>query len=270
MKKLFLAFPMQSSFSISTNIESFINQLRLRYGDYIAETQALADFSIVVTKETDSYKISTNENSTFTKYPLQEIDYLISRHTVYHESVLALHGAAVEWNQSAYLFLAATTSGKTTLTSYLTHRGCGYLTDDCILLDRSTFYIYPYTTPLQIRDGGLDILKKNHAEPFPLKALEEASTLLRWIYTPPNCIKKTIPVKKIFFIERNETHNQVIEMSKQERMIALMKAPITDYKITGDYLRTLSRLASIDCYLLRYCDMNFVKELIQNDSGINT
>ena len=88
------------------------------------------------------------------------IDEIISNNTEYDNSIFALHGAAVEWNGKAILFLASTTSGKSTLTSYLTKNGFGYITDDCILLDRTSCDIHPYSTPIYLRDGGLEILKR--------------------------------------------------------------------------------------------------------------
>ena len=64
-----------------------------------------------------------------------ELDEIIFDNTNYDRRIFALHGAAVEWKGKGYLFLAATASGKTTLASYLTSQGFGYITDDCILLD---------------------------------------------------------------------------------------------------------------------------------------
>ena len=88
-----------------------------------------------------------------------ELDEIIFDNTNYDRRIFALHGAAVEWKGKGYLFLAATASGKTTLASYLTSQGFGYITDDCILLDRVDFQVYPCHTLLHLRDGGVDVLK---------------------------------------------------------------------------------------------------------------
>lgn len=88
-----------------------------------------------------------------------ELDEIIFDNTNYDRRIFALHGAAVEWKGKGYLFLAATASGKTTLASYLTSQGFGYITDDCILLDCVDFQVYPCHTLLHLRDGGVDVLK---------------------------------------------------------------------------------------------------------------
>ena len=73
----------------------------------------------------------------------------------YDNSVLALHGAAVEYGGRAYLFLASSTAGKTTLCAYLLSLGFGFVTEDCILVDRSTFDIHPCTAYREIfRSAG--------------------------------------------------------------------------------------------------------------------
>lgn len=243
--------PLQTSFAFVLNDFSAIEQLKIKYGNYLTEADDVT--ADVVTVDCTSFAA-----------PVTAIDRYVFDHTAYDESVLALHGGAVEWRGEAYLFLAATTSGKTTLTSYLTSCGCGYVTDDCILIDRSDFCVHPFTTPIQLRDGGLEVLKRYQAVPEGLALLEEGDALRRWVYTPENRVKEELPLKRIFFIERTEHENAVINMTTTERMTALMKSPITNYTITGDYLRLLSCLAKVECHVLRYCDMRYVKELIQN------
>ena len=255
---------MQTGCAITTNCEALCGMLKTKYGAYLSESPAVCELSLRVLRDKDGYIISTSHGSFETDRPLCEIDRFLFENTVYDPRILALHGGAVEWNGEATLFLAATTGGKTTLTSYLTGRGCGYITDDCILVDRNDFSIYPFSSPIQLRDGGLEVLKKYNAVPDGLQLLEEAPVLRRWVYTPTNCVEKAVPLKRIFFIERNEHENRLVTMQTTERITALMKAPITSYPITGDYLRLLSRLAKTECYLLRYCDMNYVKEIIQN------
>lgn len=264
MKKIFLCLPMQSTFSIPTNSETLIHLLKLKYGKYLVEEAFDADYSIDIIQNENQYNFSSELYSGITTSPLSELDRYIFDHTTYDDKVFALHGGVVEWQQNAYLFLAPTTSGKTTLTSYLTSRGCGYLTDDCILLGRADFTIHPCSTPIQLRDGGAEVLKRYQALPTDLQLLEEGTTFRRWVYTPKNCIEKAISLKRIFFIERTENENALVYMNTTERITALMKSPITNYQVNGDYLRFLSRLAKADCHILRYCDMNFVKELIQN------
>lgn len=265
MKTLFLTPPYQTTCAIDTNCVLLEKQLALKYGAYISVQSAPTNHMIRVTKTENGYTIKTPTEIFVSDSPLYEIDKFLFDHTKYDPRVLALHGAAVEWDGKCHLFLAATTSGKTTLTSYLCQDGFGYLTDDCILLDRQNLCVHPLATPIQLRSGGAEVLKHYNALPSNLERLKEGDNLVRYVYTPNNIPSKAVPLANIFFIERTEDENALLDMSTTERITALMKSPITNYPITGDYLRFLSTLAQkIPCYRLRYCDMNYVKELIQN------
>ena len=262
MKKIVLTPPLQAPTVIATNIKALPEFLRLKYGAYVSDGTPFNREDIRILEEGGACSFATKEKTYTTKAPLTELDRYLFEYPTYASSVLALHGAAVEWQGEAYLFLAATTSGKTTLTSYLTSYGFGYLTDDCILLDRSSFLVHPYTTPIQLRQGGLEVLRRYQAVPEHLERLEENGEVLRWVYTPKSSVVQAVPLKRIFFLERNEDENHLIDLNATQRITALMKSPITNYPLSGDYLRLLARLAKIDCHTLRYCDMEYVKELI--------
>lgn len=105
------------------------------------------------------YTVTYGGQTYDTESPLMDIHRQLFEHASYDRSVLALHGAAVAWKGRAVALLAATGSGKTTLTSYLTANGYGYLTDDCVLIDRETLVVYPSVTPLHLREGGVEVLR---------------------------------------------------------------------------------------------------------------
>lgn len=263
MTEIYLIPPFQSITCIQTNCASLIEQLHTKYGQYISSNSAFpVNYRIKIVKEATSYYLEFGGSILTTEAPLIEVENILFDNTRYDPKIFALHGAAVEWKNKAYLLLASTMSGKSTLTSYLTYNGRGYITDDCILLDRETFQIYPYTTPIQLRDGGMEILQKYHA--LPEKGLIKNDDLQRYIYTPSCSITKSLPLGGIFFIRRSDTENQVIPMDTNTRITSLMKAPITVYPITTDYLQFLMRLAKIECSYLIYSDMAYVMEVIQH------
>ena len=175
-----------------------------------------------------------------------------------------MHGGAVEYKNGAYLIVAATTSGKTTLTSYLVSNSFGYITDDCIILYRESFKIYPFTTPLHLRKGGYNALKALGCAPENYVFLDSVS-IKRYVYTPNNSVSKPLPLKKIFFITRTEDTNILEEMNTTEKITALLKSPITEYEIDGSYLSFISKLSAIPCKRLYYSNMNYVAEVIKNE-----
>lgn len=263
MKSVIINPPCQTSFKIMTNCKDLICLLKLKYGKYLTAPNSPCTKSIIAIKKDGVYQVEYANTTVRDKSGAYAIDEIIANNTMYDENIFALHGAAVEWNEKAYLFLASTTSGKSTLTSFLTANGLGYITDDCILLDRKNFYVYPFNTPIHLRDGGLKILKSSNAAPANFETIDDEK-FERYVYTPANYIDKPVALDKIFFIIRTENENLLSPMNTTERMIALMKSPITSYTVTPEYLRFLSRLARKDCFYLNYCDMSFVLDVIKN------
>lgn len=264
MKSVVISPPFQTSFKIKTNCEELVRLLKLKHGKYLTTCCRNGAKSIMaVRKEDGVYDIAFSNKVVQDKSGAVAIDEIIFNNTQFDPNIFAIHGAAVEWQGRACLFLASTTSGKSTLTSYLTNKGFGYITDDCILLDRTSYKIYPYPAPIHLRDGGLDVLKRCHAEPYSFEIMDDQS-LRRYVYTPSNCVDVPVTLDKIFFINRTDDENRVLPMDTNSRIMALMKSPITPYPVTSAYLAFLSRLSSQDCFTLNYCDMDFVAEVIQN------
>lgn len=263
MTVLCINAPFQTKYFIETNCEKIILLLRLKYGKYAFGNEYKSDNTILVKEEKNIFTIRYKTIDIKTQYPLQEIDRIIFENTVYDELIFAMHGAAVEWGGKAYLFLAATTGGKTTLASYLTSIGFGYITDDCVLVDRKSFQVYPYCSPIHLRDGGLEVLKKCNVKIPNLQHLDDPA-ISRYVYTPNNCIKKSIPLSKIFFMSRTDNENRLVKLNSTEKITRLMKAPITDYKVNVEYIRFISQLALNDCYELYYNNMEYAAQVIYN------
>ena len=254
----------QPTFEIISSDKTLIESLQLQYNPFTYEnpTSDTDNCKIEVTKQIDNYIIKYNGTEISTQVPLFEIDKIFFENTFYDDSILALHGSAVEYSGKAYVFLAATSSGKTTLASYLTSSGFGYITDDCILIERETLRVYPYTCSIQLRDGGLEVLKKLKKIPQNLRFFDAVFTQ-RYVYLPQNSVTDCLPLGGIYFIKRSETHNIVINISSNEKMAELIKSPITHYEITPDYLKLLARLSQTECQVLIYKDMDFVAETIK-------
>lgn len=259
---LYLRAPYQTSYTITTDCDALAALLSQYYGSYITQTGTTADCGITVSKKADTYILKIGTKTRQTAHPLSDINYYLTENAVYDEAVFALHGSALAYNAHAYLFLAATTSGKSTLASYLTSQGFGYITDDCILLDRHDFRIHPYRTPLHLRDGGLEVLRQYNAVPDTLQTVQEGSSR-RHVYTPRNCVTEALPLGGIYFITRTQAENRLAVMTANERMMELLRAPITNYKMTRDYIKFVAKLVNEPCQRLYYSDMTYVAEVIR-------
>lgn len=263
VKLISLKMPYQAEWIIETDSPQILSMLEMEYGRYISECEECGCPDIKIFKNDDIYyDVTIKDNAIRTSWPIFHINRFLFDNPSYDDSILALHGAAVQWGGKCYVFLASTTVGKTTLTSYLTHCGCGYITDDCVLLDRGSYMVYPFSAPIHLREGGVKVLEAHNALPKRLNRLDERDGVFRYVYTPENTVESAVPLGEIFFLERTETENAVLPMSATEKLTALLKSPITVYPMTAEYLRLLSDLGKGYCKRLKYCDMNFVREVI--------
>jgi len=254
--------PRRTVFSILADDEKLIQQLKKHFGKLLWNgSTSLPCKYISVLREAGQYRVSFEGERFVSADPLQTVISIMFDHVQYDPSVLALHGAAVEWQGRAYLFLAHTNGGKTTLSAYLSACGFGYITDDCILLDRENFGVYPDQKPIHLRLGGLNVLRKLGLDPncemFFIPPNE------RYVYTPASAVTESTTLGEIFFIQRTDNENCVEVLSKNQRLEMLMKSPIKPYPVNGEYLRLLMRLADYGCRVLHYCDMGFVKDTVK-------
>lgn len=262
MAHLFYQAPFRTRFAIHTDDDGLIKALRINYGNaLVAEGTASADHIISIDRNDSAYRVTFGGQSAVTDEPLYELERILFEHTHYDESILALHGAAVEWQGAAYLFLAATTGGKTTLTSYLTHHGFGYLTDDCILLDRQKLVIHPDGKPIHLRSGGLSVLHNCGAAPASWQIFQTPQGE-RYVFLPETVCASPVPPAGIFFLNRTEDTNAITRLGTNDALHELLRSPITPYAPQGDYLRLLLRIAAHGCYMLTYCDMDWVRRQI--------
>lgn len=251
-------------FEIRTKSTDVFNALSLLYGQYITSekpTNKEKIFVIEIFKEKNTYRIRADSQDLVTDNPLQATKDILYENTQFSKSVMALHGAAVEYKGKAYLFLASTTSGKTTLTSYLTQKGIGYITDDCILIERDSLSVLPVSTPIHLREGGLQVLTKLHID-LPELAHLQNKTIDRYVYVPKNCASYPLSIARVYFILRNEMENEVRQMTGVHTVIKLMKSVMIPYRITDGDMKIFQQLDKSGCEEILYKDLEYVYSLI--------
>jgi hypothetical protein len=269
---------------LKTNSDKLIEQISMLYSGFIScfnneilsPEQQINSYNssdnhleIIVERIDDDMSILKYNNQIFqTDTPLQVIEGILFENINIQDGIFALHAAAVEYKEKAYALAAATTTGKTTLVSYLIHNGFNYITDDCVLIDKSNLSVYPYCTSIHIRDGGIEVLKKYNISPRNMYHLTD-KTMQRHIFIPDNCISKPIPLGGILFIKRSEHENSVYDISASECINTLMRSPITDYRVTSNYIKFMSQLSKVKCKKVVYKDMEFIAEYIKAEASNN-
>jgi hypothetical protein len=106
-----------------------------------------------------------------------------------------VHSAVLEWAGKACLLVAASGSGKSTMTWALVHHGLRYLSDELAPIDLQTLEVHPYPHAL--------CLKKEPPASYPLPARLLSSA--RACYIPPEQLPGgvnpcAIPLAALFFL----------------------------------------------------------------------
>ena len=264
MNTLYYASPYQSIFKILTDCNTLVDMIHLKYGRYIYTQYPdnLVNFIISAKKQNEQYIITTKDSSILTTDPLFYIDKYFFENKIYDSKIWAIHGASVEYQKKAYLFIAPTTTGKTTLISYLSSLGFGYVAEDCILMDKKDYVIHPCTAPIKLRKGGVTVLKKEgilKEEPQKL----QIGSICRYIYQPSTYIEQSLPLGAIYFIERNSHTNALKQLSSAQKIENLLKSPLVSYDLTSEYLKFIFHLSQTNCQLLQYKNMSYVADTIK-------
>lgn len=207
------------------------------------------------------YRFDFRSCSLQTEHPIALLADVLHDSLVIEEGWTGLHAAGVAARGKAYLFAAATTTGKTTLTAYLLHEGFSYLSDDCLLISNQDLTLSPTANTLHLRRGGRDILCELNALPPYLRLVADPG-MERFVYTPPTDNKRLYPIGGIYLIARSET-NQCRPLSQTEAMPMLMKNAMIPERLSSDRLRFWLSLAAQPVYRLAYRDLSYVAACVQ-------
>ena len=258
--------PNEAQVSLKTDSSKLYHALQLKYVDCCQIPSCApntVDCTISEDIKSNMFQVVRDGQTTMTPFPLQDISDLLSQTLSLDSSVFTLHGSAIEYQDKAHLFLAATGSGKTTLVTYLTENGFHYIAEDCVFLNRNTLHTIPYLLPIQMREGGMDIIRKLGLTP-QIEATPDESMLERYVVKPRPCCRSSVPIRRIYFIQRSESENKVETLATADKINLLMHAPRHAYPLNREYIQFIMRLANTECCRLYYKDMSFVSDYIKN------
>lgn len=174
------------------------------------------------------------------------------------------HGGAVTRGRDAYLFLATTTTGKTTLITYLTMLGYTYLNDDCFYMDMDTLEVMPYSSPIHLREGGYTYLQSVLPEPLPACLYVDRPPISRYVFMPQNRMTQPTRPKRIFFLDRTDDPAVCDSCQPLPSFMALNKlftSSLIPYRMSRQYIQFFQKLTPL-CYQLTYHDAPYVAKLL--------
>lgn len=194
-----------------------------------------------------------------------QLERVIDRKTTYSSHVVAFHGAAVEHNNMCILLLSPTHRGKSTLVTYLTANGdFGFVTDDCILVDKTSTTVHPYTVPIKLRYINLFGIRQFDLD-LDFSSLCTVKAGFHNLFLPPRIVREKLKIERIYWICYDEkSKNNIITLSKNTKILSLMTSTLVEYSLTKEYIHFLETLAEINCYFVEYSDLRFAKASIMS------
>lgn len=188
--------------------------------------------------------------------PIQLLENLLYTSLNPDDSVIALHGAAVAKEGRAYLLLASTTCGKSTLTAFLWKKaGFEYITDDEIFISRKSMCVEPVRKNLSLRQGGYDLLggevgKAHHV--FDGKAHT-------YLIVPDDELKyPEYPIEKIIFLAGyGSDEPYFVKTEPREAFLKLLKGQLSGKNSDGNVIEKYKILTELSqkTYEMRYSDL---------------
>lgn len=247
---------------INTNSEGLAKQLMAYYRPFIVSACRKGAAKLTALIEANGCNRIFTEQGTFqTNSLFQSTVNFIYENSVISSEIYALHAAAVELKGKAYLLVGATQSGKTTLCTYLTNHGFGYITDDCAGIRRNRLSVLPYPCDIHLRAGGRKVLRNNGIS--VLTTHMRADETDRYIYRPTNVIECETPIAAICWITRTKDQNSLEQIKPSQLIPLLMKSKIAAGSINLDEIKFLITLTEkVRCVKLCYHELDYVKNIL--------
>ncbi len=189
--------------------------------------------------------------------PLQMIENLMYLTLIPQDGILGLHGAAVAKGNTAFLLLAETMAGKSTLTAFFCMRGFEYLTDDEIYISEESLLLRPVYKPLSLRPAADAVLKNACGADADFTVLDKFRAV-RGTCSQYDQYK----IGAVVFLEGYGSDTPYFtKMDARSGFSALLKGQLSAAGVGAEHFasvqtkyRALASLSNI-CYKMRYSDL---------------
>ena len=181
------------------------------------------------------------------------------------------HGGVLEKDGNAYVFLANSRTGKSTLMAYLSQKGWTYINDDYVIISQVSRNVVPDSYPLHLRIGGIDYLNREKVNInidcyIPYQYSRNAVTD-KGKYIVASAYSKTqeLPIKGFFFLDRSQEYAKKHRLTKEsvnDALKSLLTASFHAYSLRAEIISFMILLAD-KCYSLCYTNASDVLSLLK-------
>ena len=174
-----------------------------------------------------------------------------------HDFQFYLHAGVVGTGKACILLPAAAGSGKSSLTTALTHSGYHYFPDEVALVDRKTFKVPPMPLAICTKSTGWDVMRRYYPDLLTLPThRRDDGKMVRYIPPPPEVAQgRPAPVSHIIFPRYQAgVPTELRPIGRSETLGRLMVECIAmRERFNPTNVRGLIEwIAHIDCYSLAF------------------
>lgn len=262
------------TFNIKSPIKNFAYPFALMYENHpIAESGDFIDFYTSVKNPNfirrffrPQIRFYFDDSAPF--YPLPEeqafaafewgLNWVTSNHA---HQYLMLHAAVIERNGHALVLPGEPGSGKSTLCTYLVHKGWRLLSDELTIIDLSTREIIPLCRPISLKNQSISVIQSMLEDAILGPMVEETNKgTVTHVKPPVDSVEKmnvSAPVGWIIFPKYVAGSDTIIAAKpKAESFLELGKNAFNYSFHSFNGMQTLkSIVSSADIYDLQYSDL---------------
>lgn len=205
--------------------------------------------------------VKTTSKSDFIYY--FEKDVTIELQKKAYESVLFIHGAALEWNKQITVLSGKSGAGKSTMTWALLNHGFHYLSDELAPIRLESREVIPFPHSICLKDQP----------PLPYALPESTLVLERTWHLPISndqlYIQSTSILNTFVFLEYRNSITKTIfrKLNESETMINIYQNALNQLAHANDGLTAVQKLANeTTAYLLQFSDLDEAIEIIKSVS----
>lgn len=181
-----------------------------------------------------------------------------------------LHSGAVTRNGSGIILPAPSESGKTSMTTALTQKGYGYMSDEFAAIGKSDRLLHPFAKPISIKNTSVfpDLAAQENLWIAPESEIAPRNEMLVWYIHAEDFAEKTdrepVPIKYILFPQYNPSEESRLEpVPSAEAVRRLVENSVNFHRIGGDSLSIAASLVEdAQCFALTINGLDVATNLI--------
>lgn len=265
MSKIFISIPhVKPNLAIECTHGLVINYISRLFHPYATLVPECGKdyYDLTVTVENGRCVVSSlHEKEKITTGIVPYIENFLIRNSCADCGYLMLHGGGVSLNGSAFIFLADSMIGKSTLITHLCEKGFEYITDDRLVVDVNNLTVMPFNKTIMLRPEGKDILSTTYGHTFVTESFRYKK-IVREFFDPDLFITENTKIKKIFVIDRKDgikLHSETIK--REMRYSELMKycLSIKDLEKAVDFVT----LGKVEMEKVQYSNLDDMASFIR-------